>query len=143
VVVEQALAQRAAAGIKIRQTLRTLRAPVPAELKAVVADEVNVLEVVESPAVELVTTLDDELRAMGLVREFVRQVNALRKERGLTLADRIVLNVGAPETVVQVLEAHKDSVIKGTLARELTVSPDQTYATELEVDGKKITVAIE
>ncbi len=142
-VVEQALAQRAAAGIKIRQTLRKLQAPVPEVFRHIVAEEVNVLEVVEAQTVELDTKLDDELKAMGLVREFVRQVNALRKKQGLTIKDRVVLKVGTDEVTWKVLSAYREDVLKGALARELQQGEHAKYSSEVNLDGVIVTVIIE
>lgn len=138
-VVEQALAQRAAAGIKTRQPLRQLTAPVPEELKSLVADEVNVLNVVTGDSVVLDTKLDDELRAQGLVREFVRQVNALRKEQKLTINDRITLIVCAPAAVRTALERDLAVLTKAVLASkvEFVDSPQQHI---LDLEGVSVAI---
>ncbi len=104
-VSSRGLELREKAGIKIRQPLATLTAkqlPSSTELRQLIADEVNVKAIVEASAavseaqdvalqtedVVLDTTLTDELREEGLVREVVRAVQDVRKKAGLTIADR-------------------------------------------------------
>jgi len=43
--------------------------------------------------VELDTELDDDLILEGRVRDLIRQVNALRKDEGFEITDRIVLTL--------------------------------------------------
>jgi len=147
-VVETVLAQRAAAKIKVRQALRvvTVKGLILAdEMKAILADEINVLEVVCEEAGELSvvlnTEIDDELKALGLIREFSRQVNALRKQRGLTINDRIMLKVGATEKIAVILSNHRDNLLKSTLSKEINISQEE-YDNKLEIEGEAVTVEI-
>lgn len=149
-IVEMALAKRAEAKVKVRQPLRGLRvqgAGLSEELKTILADEVNVLSVQAQAegelAVELDTAMDDELKVMGLVREFTRQVNGLRKEQGLTINDRVVLKVAADEQFAKILEANRELILKATLSRELVISIGVTFVHILELEDTKVSVEIE
>lgn len=63
------------------------------------------------------TELDDELVLEGLAREVVNRVNALRKDRGLAVDDRIHLRVAARgEALERALDAHVDLIAAETLA---------------------------
>lgn len=147
-VVEMVLAQRAEAKIKVRQALRQVTVKglvLDDEMKAILAEEINVLAVACEEAGELSavlnTEIDDELRELGLVREFSRQVNALRKQQGLTVNDLIVLKVGAVEKVAAVLSKYRDSLLKSTLSKEININQTE-YNNKLEIEGEAVTVEI-
>ncbi|MCA1684042.1 MAG: DUF5915 domain-containing protein [Actinobacteria bacterium] len=91
-------------------------------------------------AVALDLELDDDLRAEGLARELVRDLNDLRKQRGLALSDRIVLTVEAGPRVTGALGSHGEWVSAQVLARELDLGPAGPEAAELDVDGEAVRV---
>jgi isoleucyl-tRNA synthetase len=99
-LVSLALEVRAKENIKVRQPLSKLstKAPFPAgKYENIIADEVNVKEVEHATdeviAVELDTHITPELKTEGDVREFVRQIQDLRKQKGLEAKDRVELIV--------------------------------------------------
>ncbi len=140
-VVEWALAERAKAGLKIRQPLKSLTAPVPEELKKIVAEEVNVLQVLTSDDFKLDLTLNDELKTMGLVREFTRQVNALRKELKLTINDKVKLVIEAPDNLKKGLLERLPEVKRAVIATEIEFSSKpQNY--QLDLSDVHITLNI-
>ena len=104
-----ALMERQKANVKVRQPLGKLTlggAPLSAELRALIQEELNVKEVVMDSAKEdgyvlLDTELTPELIREGEVREFARAVADARKSMDLSPRDRIVLTVdeGARETL--------------------------------------------
>ncbi len=105
-MVSRALERRAEAGKNVRQVLAGMTVSLPAgetlppELADIVKDEVNVKEVRLAEgayAVELDLALTPELVREGTARELARKVNALRKEAGLTVGDRIALYVAAEQ----------------------------------------------
>jgi isoleucyl-tRNA synthetase len=61
--------------------------------------------------VGLDTTLTDELVREGLIREIVRTVQDARKQAGLDVSDRIILNIEGNEAVMSALSAHRDYVV--------------------------------
>jgi isoleucyl-tRNA synthetase len=60
--------------------------------------------------VGLDTTLTDELVREGLAREIVRTVQDARKQAGLDVSDRIVLNIDGNEPVLDALSAHREYI---------------------------------
>jgi isoleucyl-tRNA synthetase len=69
--------------------------------------------------VALETALDDELLLEGRVYGLIRRVNAMRKDEGLELTDRIVLTV--PTADSELVERHADWIKNETLALEIRV----------------------
>ncbi|MFH0814809.1 MAG: isoleucine--tRNA ligase [Candidatus Falkowbacteria bacterium] len=113
-IVELALASREELKIKVRQPLATLEYFLPnkktldTEIENIIAEEVNVKEVVSAAkinnkvgfklktdsaaSINLAQEISAELQKEGLLREFVRQINSLRKKQGLTISDRVVIS---------------------------------------------------
>jgi isoleucyl-tRNA synthetase len=69
-------------------------------------------------SVALDTTLDDELVREGRVRELVHRINAMRRDAGLELSDRIVVTLGPEEAD---LVDHEAWIKEETLAVEVDV----------------------
>jgi len=65
--------------------------------------------------VGLETTLTEELRLEGLARELVRTVQEARKEAGLAVSDRIVLDVQGSTAIGSALSAHRSYIEAETL----------------------------
>jgi isoleucyl-tRNA synthetase len=89
------------------------------EFQELVQEEVNVktMKIQKGDyAVELDLTLTPELVREGMVREIIRRVNDLRKEQGLTIADRIDLYVSGPEQVLLAVKEHQNVLLQGTLS---------------------------
>ena len=148
-VVSVALEARAKAKIKIRQPLSSLA--IKHELRAeaepfvaLIKDEVNVKDIVSNlhmeTEVELDTTITPELQAEGDAREFIRGVQAERKNLGLEPGDRITLTVQAAdsaETIIKQFEAD----IKKTVGAE-TITFGDAEGTELKAGEHEFTVEI-
>ena len=113
------LQAREKAGIKIRQPLQTLTAkalPDDAALRAIIADEVNVKEVVEDAAlseeVTLDTTLTSALKEEGALREWVRAIQDWRKTSKLSVADRPGLLIKTPDA--EFIRRHREALMEAT-----------------------------
>ncbi len=70
-------------------------------------------------AVALDLTLDDDLRAEGMAREFSRVLNDLRKTQGFRISDRISVRYHASGRVVEAFERHADYIKSEALATTL------------------------
>lgn len=127
-IVSLTLEQRAAKGLPIRQplskvTVRGVDFKVDDEYFSLITDEVNVKEVVIEPgegglAVELDTTISEELKKEGLVREITRLVNDLRKKQGLTIKDLIIVEYSGDSYLEGVIDEFQEQLKKVTLAKE-------------------------
>lgn len=120
-IVEMALAKRAEAGIKVRQPLQKLTimsVHLSVEYKRLVQEELNVKEVVfqegDTLSVELDTSITPELGLEGQARQFIRQINNLRKQKGLTTHDRIKIYYEGE--IKELIETFGKEIIKATLA---------------------------
>ena len=124
-IVEKGLAARAEAGIKVRQPLAryttSLTKKLDTGLIGLVTDELNVKELTFDSNDVLDTTISDELHVEGVSRELVRQINQMRKDRGLTIKDRITIYYQGFD---EVFEKFGDELKKQTLADSIT--PDTT-----------------
>jgi hypothetical protein len=128
-VASRALEAREKAGIKIRQPLGLLKAKrVPETLRILVAEEVNVKDVVEditiAGEVELDTTLTPELREEGALRGLIRRVQEWRKEQGLTISDRPSHTLVATGEEKMIAEKYKKEIMKEAGLSHLTISEE-------------------
>ncbi|MFA5134360.1 MAG: isoleucine--tRNA ligase [Patescibacteria group bacterium] len=150
--------------LKVRQPLAQFVVRTKAldpELKELIKEEVNVDEVVavdelpvydefvfkEAPglAVALDTTITDELRQRGIVREMVRHINAMRKDAKLTIEDTITVYYEITNEELRGIFKHYREricreVIAVTCLEELPENVD--LKTVLEISGNKITFGI-
>ena len=120
------LQKRAEAGIKVRQPLGKLQIinyKLQDELIDLIKDEVNVKEVVADlkEGVVLDTTITEELKEEGLVRDFVRSIQAKRKEMGLTPKDKIRVIYSENKDIV---EKYADQIKKQVIAESIASSDE-------------------
>ena len=152
-IVEYGLSLRAEAGIKVRQVLSSLEiglsplgkteiGALDSGLLAIIADEMNIKEVklVKKVAlcknwlkkeenhitVALNTELTPALKKEGLAREVIRSINQLRKNQGLTIEDKVVVEYDTADTELASLfqEAH-DEIAKNVLAKKMVAANNQ------------------
>jgi isoleucyl-tRNA synthetase len=119
-VVSLALEVRAKAGIKVRQPLALLESGAEVlvgkqELLQIIADEVNVKEVVITPGhagATLDTTITPALKEDGQLRDILRHVQDLRKKAGLDPQDRVTLSVAGTEKLLTLIHNREDELKK-------------------------------
>jgi isoleucyl-tRNA synthetase len=173
-VINDGLSQRAAAGVKVRQPLSVVKVDARGDDYArytdIIADELNVKKVefkhtkeqvaarLELPGPEaaveaaqegygvtLDTTLTDELKREGLMREVVRHVQAARKQAGLEVDDRINLYLTTSGAELQAMLADADlaEVIRQeTLAASLNQQAPEGFNATVKVEGAELTIAL-
>ena len=130
--ITTALAQRLAAGIRVRQPLSRLILTVKAddsfrpspELQEVILEELNVKALEfrqgDEEAVELDVEITPELAEEGWAREVVRHVQALRKQAGLEVENRIDLGLRTTDAgLCRALKRFADYIKAETLAHDL------------------------
>jgi isoleucyl-tRNA synthetase len=127
-VASAGLEQRASVGVAIRQALASATVRGAGEISSwmgdILADELNVHEVRSETVGEFGVTLDTvltpELLREGAARELVRNINDLRKQLKMTIADRVVVAVEGGEFWAQVLAEHGKALAEGTRADAVT-----------------------
>lgn len=141
-IVSEGLQAREEAGIAVKQALSLMKVSGVRELEdaylALIAEEVNVKQVMIDPsgdlAVELDTEITPELAREGLAREIVRKVNGMRKEAELTIEDTIELYVFGEDEVMTTLTEHGETIQSGTISTALVQEkPTTNNATEFKV----------
>jgi isoleucyl-tRNA synthetase len=92
----------------------------------------------------LVTELSPELVNEGLVREFVRRVQSLRKDADLDIADRIQLYYTASERLAEAIRAFEAYVKEETLTKALTAGehPEGLPFLQDEFDGETVRISV-
>ncbi|WP_394820905.1 isoleucine--tRNA ligase [Pendulispora albinea] len=104
--------------------------------------------------VVLETTLDDELRDLGFLREVQSRVQAARKDQGLEYTDRIKLWLSGGERLERIASHYGASLAKEVLATEIVVDKGGAAGTrrsdgtgrkedEVDIDGETVGIAIE
>ena len=99
----------------------------------------------EGPAtVILEVKIDEELRQEGYIREFVHQIQELRKKAGYEVTDRITLFYEADEELHHAIEKYAEHIQAEVLALELhRAEPTKVdYAQELSVNGLRARVGL-
>ncbi|MEI8143175.1 MAG: isoleucine--tRNA ligase [Candidatus Berkelbacteria bacterium] len=149
-IVESGLSARASAGIKVRQPLAKLTygaEQLPSQFEEIIAEEVNIKKVSYAPNAEIGidTVITPELKIEGMARELVRNIQALRKNSGLQVEDRITLSWWSASSIMMDMIAEMQNIIsKEILAVNiLKVETVIESGTEFVIDAEKIVVSID
>ena len=106
------------------------------EFAEIIAEEVNVKEVKYSDInIETLASLDtvitESLKAEGVVRELVRQIQSLRKKTGFEVEDRINLSYQTKsEFLDAIMVKMKDIIAKEVLANSIENKKTETEGSE-------------
>lgn len=143
------LAERARAGIRVRQPLNTLYVSnadygTISDVLDIVAEELNVKNIVvdrklAKGMVGLDTDITPELKEAGFIREFIRNINDMRKDSNLTPDDAIILYCGARVSGSELLVA--DGGFADLFSRNLEIIKSETRSKEINFgmeDGKNL-----
>ena len=148
-----ALAERARAGIKVRQPLAKLtvnRKQLAGnhELLGVLQDEVNVKEIVIDPdlanEIELDTAITPELREEGFARELVRNIQEMRRDAGFAPRHTIHISVTAGGDAPAFFDRWKEFIARETHADsiEFAALKHPTVERDVVIDELQLRVAI-
>ncbi len=149
-IVSLAHEQRSEAGIKVRQPLMrvTIQQNIPVAVRTIIADELNVKEVlVNSGAkdeVVLDTILTPELRSEGFSREYVRNIQSIRKEMNLSLTETVhEMHICIPVEQQKHIQEYEETIKKETRVSTIIYSakpiPD---GRTIIIDGMDISVLL-
>ena len=146
-IVNLALAERIAKGIKVKQPLaklkiKSLKPKVLSEkILDLIKDEINVKEVIvdfepvnlkitippmtATYKVELDTNLTEELKEEGILREIIRAVQAERKNQKLVPQDKISVELFVSASKKLIIEKNKELLLKEFRATEILVKEQE------------------
>ncbi len=151
--VNDGLAARAEAKIKVRQPLSQAQVAGPSELDGalllIIAEELNVKKVLvkksQKSSVILNTDITQSLSNEGTARDIIRIVQSSRKEAGLLVENRIKLAViSSSKKINQALGEFQDMIAQETLTKDF--SPTQKsykFTKSVNIDGQELTIALE
>lgn len=147
-IVEEGLAERSKHGIKVRQPLNYYSTSqvrnLPDQLKQITAEELNVKEI-KFGEDKLDTQITNELKEEGILRELVRAVNNLRKDKKLTINDQVdlVYQTDSPELKL-VINKYQKELQENTRSLSIkdSTSLDLDTAEEIKVDNHLIKIIL-
>lgn len=93
--------------------------------------------------VVLDTNLTDELIEEGFVYELISKIQTMRKDAGFEVMDHIRVSVNGNEKLAEIAAKNADAISGKVLAEELTREVDFAVAKEWNVNGEKVTIAVE
>ncbi len=144
-LVSIALEVRSRSNIKVRQPLAKLaikseKIKGNQELLDLIADEVNVKEVVVDASlqndVDLDTTISESLKQEGNARELIRGLQELRKKMDLNPQDAILLTIDTTEIGKSLVEQFKAEIAKTAQVKDIMFASSKEGSGEfVEVDG--------
>jgi isoleucyl-tRNA synthetase len=149
-LVATGLAARNAAGIKVRQPLRSVtirEKPLDPQLESILLEELNIKAARyegEGGELTLDTEISPELKLEGLARDIVRKVQELRKQSGFAVEDRIRLFYVGDGVLAEALERWRDYIAAETLAVAVArgAPPDGASTETMRIEGNDLTVSL-
>ena len=153
-IVGLGLEARARAGIKVRQPLakivvKDIALKDNTELIQLIADEINVKEVVFDSSlvapVELDTNITAELREEGNLRDFIRAVQNLRKESGFKAGEPASLIVQTDSRGQEFAERNTAAVCKAATISKIkfTTVESESKSEPLPIEDMSFVLALE
>lgn len=92
--------------------------------------------------VVLDTTITQELKEEGYVRELISKIQNMRKDKGFEVLDRITLYVNGNKTLEDIIEKNKPEIKKETLTIEIVYDAERKQYTECNINGEKINIDV-
>ena len=92
--------------------------------------------------VVLETTITEELRKEGILREVLSKVQTTRKDSGFEVMDNINIYVSGDEDVLSVIKANEEQIKNDTLALKVSYEENEK-AQEVSINGHKIKMFVE
>ena len=93
--------------------------------------------------VVLETTITEELKEEGYVREILSKVQNMRKDSGFEVLDRINLYVAGNEMLENVIKKFAEQIQRDTLANEIIYNAERNNYTETSINGEKLQIEVE
>ena len=152
-VVALALAERSKKGIKVRQPLLKLEIKgerLEDDLVELIKEEVNIKDVKFSRSlkkkIKLDTVITPELKEEGIAREFIRNIQDMRKKAKLKAKDKILVVFFGSSGLNGVIMKNREYVLNEVNIRGLVLKERSEGAfiaeRETKVDRQKVWIAI-
>ena len=93
--------------------------------------------------VVLDTTISQELKEEGYVREILSKVQNMRKDSGFEVLDRINLYVAGNDMLEEVIKKFASQIQRDTLANNIFYNEERTNYTEASINGEKLQLDVE
>ena len=93
--------------------------------------------------VVLDTTITEELKEEGYVREILSKVQNMRKDSGFEVLDRINLYLAGNEMLENVVKKQEEQLKTDTLSNHIYYDVERSDYTETTVNGEKLKMAVE
>ncbi len=138
------LALRNDKGIKVRQPLAALKIKNQElkiknnkELLKILAEEVNVKEIIFddriNELVELDINITPELYQEGIIREFIRSIQELRKKIGLKPAEKVVIFAKGPSKIEEIISLNTEKLTNILSASSIEFKKGDSFDDENEI----------
>ncbi len=111
-VVSLLLEARSKAGIKLRQPIGWVKAPLARVYIDLLKEELNTKEALDSETIEIDTELSPELIEEGKVREIIRNIQEMRKDKNLKPSDMMQYDV--PDADRELFEKYVEKIKSAT-----------------------------
>lgn len=137
-IVSQALEQRERAGIKVRQVLQSLTVGVilPDDVRTVIAEEINVKEIItnesQGDGVLLDTTLTKELEVEGHARDIVRMIQEERGNSNFDPRASSIASISGGIETESAIEKYGDYIKRATRSTALHYKPAEEVKVHVE-----------
>ncbi|MBI4812574.1 isoleucine--tRNA ligase [Candidatus Falkowbacteria bacterium] len=151
-IVEMGLAKRDEAGIKVRQPLAEVFVEnynLKKEYENLIKDELNVKDIrvgrdKRKLKVDLNLIITEDLKKEGVKRELTRAINALRKEAGMTIADRAEIYYETDDDVTrEIIEEFAEDIMNDTLSAAIKFGVEVAeFNKEVKIDGEIIKLGV-
>jgi isoleucyl-tRNA synthetase len=99
------------------------------------------VEAAAGHAVGLAVEVDDELRREGLAREAVHAIQNARRNAGLEVTDRIALQLGGDEELLEAVREHEGYVAGETLATSISYDGASADAAA-RIEGRELRISV-
>lgn len=152
-IVNEGLAARATAKLKVRQPLNkvqiTTSGELSNELRQIISEELNVktteLKSGKSTIVKLDTKITHSLQNEGLARDIIRNIQSARKEAGLQVENRINLAlITQSEQLMSAIDEFKKLISQETLTGDLSVvQKGYEFKINIKVENQELTIELQ
>ncbi len=164
-------AARVANSIKVKQPLGKIEVVAHREvgneleikdwMKELISEELNIKDVIavnefsgtegwvtqENTAKQIKVALDtnitEELKREGVIRELIRNIQATRKQKGLSIGEKVKVKIEIDDKELkEAINIHKNDILEGVGASELEISTEP-LSDKIMIEGKEATISIE